>query len=319
MLKKLHLDAVSSEVSAVKKLLVEASKSGDIVGELQWGQKLAALTSEVEILEKEVIQDTEANVALLFGGKPVLGSKGIAAEFAGQALEKFQNLVSKTFAVAEIGDLGQRGKVPFKEQSDLMITGLARGSFGFVLSEISDQASLESSELAVIVERVSSVIKDTAAADESLFEELVSELNPRTLIALREFFLTLDSNQATVRIVERNRDFILDNTAIHRGRLRTEATSIEEDTIEVAGLLVGFLPDHRKFEIKDQAEEIIYGSVSKTAVEQFQNASSTVIGKRCLAKLNVRTIEPLNRPPRKVNRLLEFLRLGLSNNDITKQ
>lgn len=307
MPKKLTIDSLSSEITNVSELLDSAKKSGDIVGELQLEHRLKVLRDELSILNKNTASDNSASVALFFGGKPVLGSKGIAAEFAGLALEQFQNLISKTFATTEVGDLGERGKIPFKAQSELMVTGLARGSFGFVLDEMADQIESEASELTYIIDKATHLLRDTSAQDEAVFENMVDELDPRTLIALKDLFSNLDSNHATMRVVENDLDILLDSSAIHRGKLRTEATSIEEKTIEISGVLVGFLPDHKKFEIKDQSGKIIYGSTTQVAVEQFEKASDTAIGKQCLANVTIKTVSPLNRPAREVVRLIEFL------------
>lgn len=310
MPKKLNIDSLSSEITAVKELLSSAQKSGDIVGEMQLEHRLKELSLKFESLKSDTIADNSASVALFFGGQPVLGSKGIAAEFAGLALEQFQNLIAKVFASNEVGALGERGKVPFKANSELMVTGLARGSFGFVLDEMSDQTQLESSQLSQVIDRASFILRDTAAQDEAVFEALLEELEPRTLIALKEFFSNLDSNKATIRVVEKDLDFVLDGPAIHRAKVRTEATSIEEQTSDIEGILVGFLPEHRKFELQDKAGQLYYGSATKEAVDQFVKATDTVIGKHCLIRVTIKTVAPLNRPPREIVRLLEFLRFG---------
>lgn len=308
MPKKLSIDSLSSEITAVSELLNSAKSSNDIVGELQLDHRLNILTEQLNKLKEHTLNDNSASVALFFGGKPVLGSKGVAAEFAGLALEKFQNLISKTFATCEVGELGERGRIPFKAQSELMVTGLARGSFGFVLDEMSDQTEIEASELSHVIDKATHLIRDTAAQDNTVFESMVEELEPRTLIALRDFFANLDTSEATLRVVEKDIDIILDSLAIHRGKIRTEATSIEEETTEIEGTLVGFLPEHRKFEIRANDGRLIYGSATKEAVEQFEKASESVIGKTCLAKVTIKIVSPLNRPSREVVRLVEFLR-----------
>lgn len=310
MPKKLNIDSLSSEIATVKELLVSANRSNDIVGEMQLEHRLKKLTKRVDELKENSLNDNSASVALFFGGHPVIGSKGIAAEFAGIALEQFQNLVGKVFATNELGELGQRGKVPFKSHSELMVTGLTRGSFGFVLDEMSGQVQLEASQLTHIVDKVAHLLRDTAAQDEAVFEALLEDLDPRSLIALKEFFSNLDSNKATIRVVEQDLDFTLDGSAIHRARVRTEATSIEEETSEIEGILVGFLPEHRKFELRDSLGKIIYGSATKDAVEQFGKTTETVIGKKCLMRVTIKTVAPLNRPSREVVRLMEFLDFG---------
>ena len=309
MPKKLARDGLNSEISTVKALLQSAIDYGDIVGELQLKHRINELESELKDLNKSSQIDNTASVALFFGGKPVLGSKGIAAEFAGVALEQFQNLISKAFATNEVKELGTRGKVPFKENSNLMVTGLARGSFGFVLDEMSNQTQLESSELVHIIDNAALLLRDTAAQDEAIFEALLDDLDPRMLLALKEFFANLDNSKATLRVVEKELDMTLDGAAIHRAKTRTEATSIEEKTNQIEGILIGFLPEHRKFELKDNTGNIIYGSASREAVEQFQKFEQNPLGRSCLINASVKTVVPLNRSPKEVVRLVEFLTL----------
>lgn len=310
MPKKLSIDSLSSEIATLNELLTSARQSDDFVGEMQLEHRIDELSNKLKALKAKTLEDNSASVALFFGGQPVLGSKGIAAEFAGTALEQFQNLIAKVFANNEVGDLGERGKVPFKAHSKLMVTGLARGSFGFVLDEMSEQMQLESSQLSHVIDKAALLLRDSAAQDDAVFESILEELEPRTLIALRDLFLNLDSSKATIRVVENNLDFALDGPSIHRARIRTEATSIEEKTTEVEGMLVGFLPEHRKFELADNSGKLLYGSATKEAVEQFTKATDIVIGNKSLIRVSVKTIAPLNRPPREVFRLLEFLRFG---------
>ena len=153
MPKKLNIDSLSSEITTLNELLTSARQSGDFVGEMQLEHRISELSGKLESLKENTVSDNSASVALFFGGQPVLGSRGIAAEFAGTALEQFQNLIAKIFANNEVGDLGERGKVPFKANSELMVTGLARGSFGFVLDEMSDQVQLESSQLSHVIDK----------------------------------------------------------------------------------------------------------------------------------------------------------------------
>ena len=310
MPKKLNIDSLSSEITTLNELLLSARESGDVVGEMQLEHRISELSSKLNSLKEETLSDNSASVALFFGGQPVLGSKGIAAEFAGTALEQFQDLIAKVFANNEVGDLGERGLVPFKINSELMVTGLARGSFGFVLDEMSDQVQLESSQLSHVIDKAAILLRDSAAQDDAVFESILEELEPRTLMALRDLFKNLDSSKATLRIVEKELDFTLDGPSIHRAKIRTEATSIEESTTEIEGTLVGFLPEHRKFELADKTGNLYYGSASKEAVEQFTKAADNVIGNKCLIKVSIKTVAPLNRAPREVVRLIEFLRFG---------
>jgi hypothetical protein len=310
MPRKLLLDSLRAELNSVSELLLQAKNADDPVGELQYSHRQEILKKEIEEIEKTVT--TSASVALFFGGSPVYGSRGIAAEFAGGALEKFQDLVTRTFAKAELGPLGRRGPIPKKGNSQLMVTELARGSFGFVLDEMSDQSELQETALKLMVDEVARIVEDTGSPNEPDFEAILEYLEPRTLIALKDFFVILDEGDATIRIVDSERDFVLDKHAVHRGRLRTEATTIEEKESFASGQIMGFLPEHRKFELRSADGETIYGSVDMDAAEKYQEMVTSgidVVGRHWQVKLTVRTVKPLNRPPREVYRLVEFMKV----------
>jgi hypothetical protein len=93
----------------------------------------------------------------------------------------------------------------------------------------------------------------------------------------------------------------------------TEATQIEEKDLEKSGILIGFLPEHRRFELQLASGELIYGSATKESTEQYRAAmieGSHTIGVKCIAKFNERIVKPLNRPQKLVYRLLEFVEIG---------
>jgi hypothetical protein len=308
MPRRLKLEGLQADLAAVDSLLKQAIETGDPVGEYQFSARKEALQTSIE----EIIytEEKRASVALFFGGDPVLGSRGISAEFAGNILEKFQDLVSKNFAKLELGTLGERGPIPLQQATKLMVTEVAKGSFGFVLDELSDQMEIENTALKYVVEDVATILERTASPNELDFEEVAESLDSRMLIALRDLFITLDSAKATIRVVEDVADFTLDEQSIHRARQRTEATSIDENDIEIEGALEGFLPDHRKFELRVDEANIVYGSVTKKAAEQysdFRASGETPIGEKWKVRIRKRIVSPLNRPPREINRLLEFL------------
>lgn len=311
MPRKLTIDSLKAEAAGLRELLREAEAYGDTVGELQYKERLEDIAHELQGLA--ATESHQASIALFFSGKPVFGSRGIAAEFAGKLLESYQDIVSKTFARAEIGSLGERGRVPMKQSTDLMVTGLTHGSFGFVLEELSDQAELHDTALKEIVASVSDLLQHVSAESEVEFDTAAEDLDPRTLVALRDFFKGLDTSEAAVRFIEDDREFFLDEGAVHRGRMRTEATEIDEKPEVIEGILMGFLPDHRKFELREASGTTIYGTVSKEAAEQFVKAvqyQEAVIGEPCEAEFIIREIRPLNRPARLTYRLIGFHKIG---------
>ena len=307
MPRRLRLHGLQAELASLNQLLESARELDDPVGEFQLEKRKNKLTAEIQSLADA--REEKASVALFFGGKPVLGSRGISANFAGRMLENFQELVTRTFASAELRALGERGPVPMQQATDLMVTNLAKGSFGFVLDELSDQEEIDVTALKLMVEDVVTTLERVASSNDADFEEVVEELDPRMLISLKNFFVALDSAEGTLRLVDDAADVSLDSQAIHRARVRTEATSIDENDITVEGVLIGFLPEHRKFEMSVDGE-MLYGSVSKEAAEQYAQLvarGETPERRRWSVRIKQRIVTPLNRPARQVNRLLEFL------------
>ena len=132
MLKRLERDATKADLAAVELLLSARTPEEDPIGHMQFSRRLDDLTRRLQEIEEA--PSTAVEVGLFFGGRPVVGSYGILAEFGAKALAEFQTLVSSAFAAQE-GALGSRGPVPQRDRTQLLLTDVARGSFGFILNQ----------------------------------------------------------------------------------------------------------------------------------------------------------------------------------------
>ncbi len=149
--------------------------------------------------------------------------------------------------------------------------------------------------------KVLMLLESSGSVDEEVFEHVAEDLDPRSLSALRDFFIDLDTSEATVRIVNDTKDMTMDAAAVHRARIRMEATQIDEEGGEISGTLLGFLPEHRRFELRpiDNPDDTIYGSASKEATEQFTetiHSGTPAIGEHCMVKVLMRTVRPGTAP-----------------------
>lgn len=104
MLKKLELQALRADMSAIERLLQGRTSEDDPLGYLQLSKRRQVLSAKLAEIEGAV--QHKAAVALFFAGGPVVGSRGIDAAFAGKTVGLFQDLVSKQFAMEEVGELG---------------------------------------------------------------------------------------------------------------------------------------------------------------------------------------------------------------------
>lgn len=294
MIKKLDLATLKADLSSVEQMLAARTEENDPIGFYQLSNRKSELISEIEKLN--ATSEMSASVALFFGGAPVLGSKGIDADFAGKAIEAFQNIITKRFATVESGALGQRGPIPLRTNAGLMLTDVARGSFGLILEEINSNGSLTETALCNVVDEVTQTIVNFASVDNDTYETALATVDSRYLISLRDFFRLLDDKNATVRLVEGGRDAELDSKAIQLARQRTDFTSIEDKTTdEVVGDLF-ILPAHRRFELKVNSSETLYGSISSEfPKEDFERLQQdNMLGKSWRVRLRIRETLRLN-------------------------
>lgn len=308
---KLRLDELSAEHVTVQSLLAQSREVGDFLGAKQFEQKLEQLDQQIA----ELADNTEvfASAALFFGGPKVIGARGIDAEFAGDALHNFQELVTKRFARQEVGRLGARGPIAGKDDSRLMVTGVTRGSFGFVLEEVGAQHEAIRTQLSEVVEDVVDIIKDVAGPEEEPFLDAVGQMDGRLLGTTRSFFESLASGMATLRIVQGDREVLLSSEAIQRAKKRTEDLEISEDaTIELEGVLF-VLPTKRQFEFTlIESGETVGGKITADASRAVgdQLASGGLmnpLGKRWRGEFNMREVQRPGKPAKRYYTLIRLL------------
>lgn len=300
MLKKLELESLQADIANIDRLLSSRTQAEDPIGFFQLTNRLAELKTQLEAIRART--DKLASVALFFGGAPVFGSRGISAEFAGRAINVFQDLVSKSFAATEGGTLGERGPIPLRGNAQMMLTDVARGSFGLILEETDANDSLAETALHEIVDGVTQAILDISAPDDAVYEAALVKVDSRSLMSFRDFFKLLDDQSATLRLVEGDKDTELDSTAVHRARLRTDFINVEDTVSDSMVGRLTFLPMHRRFELKvTGSEEPIYGTISsefsRERLEELERTPN-VLGKVWKTKIRIRETLRLNQPPK---------------------
>ncbi|WP_295994277.1 hypothetical protein [Rugamonas sp.] len=315
MLRKLEHDALAADLAAVEAILASNPEDDDPVGHFQFSLKKDDIREKLRRLESRI--DKHAELGVFFGGGPVQGSRGINADFAGKALDELQALIAKRYS-DQHGVLNQKGRLPLANHSKMLVTNIVRGSVGFVLEESGETAPLVDTPLHTIVDEVADILSCVGAADEGLFDEAAAALDQRILGSLRDFFLLLDEQQATMRVVNGKRDFLLDRAMVSLARSRVQAIQIEEVGEEMEGTLF-VLPTGRRFEFEVMQSDVritFGGSVSPLAAAQIagqQDIEGTTIDARHISnkpmrlEIQTRTIQEINRSPRKVYRLLRLI------------
>jgi hypothetical protein len=298
MLAKLERDFLEADIAAVTKLLSVHSEDEDPIEHFQYAQRLEMLQTKIRELNARALQEP-AGVALFFGGNPVFGSHGIEVSFAGAAVSKFQDLVSKRFVSLEQGPLSPRGPVPFRDETKLIVTDVVRGSFGFLLETASPGNAELQTSLKSVVGDVTQTVSRMAAPDEELFEEAATDVDERLLSALKDFFKVLDDAGASVRLVEGQRDLELDQVAVQRARRRVEGLSITDGEQTISGEIVGWAQYGCRFELRrPDGQGVIMGRVRREAMDKMVDEGHNPLNRHYEARLQVREVKQRNRAPR---------------------
>lgn len=263
MVTKIHRDALRSDIASVQGLL-ERARGRDPLGEISLGARLRELEAQLRALEQAV--PVTANVALVFDGAPVRGSSAIDADFAGQALQDYQELITRQVAAVAGGGLGARGPIPaaIRQQSRLNITALVHGSFGFMLEENDEgQPPLFESPTRAAVHTVTDLLRGVAAADDGWFEGHLQELDFRLFASLKNFISTLHKGGSTLKLSEEERDLRLTPAEVARAYERVSQVEVDEVEETVEGELLGIVPIARRFEFRTADGDVISGRVAE--------------------------------------------------------
>ncbi|MVO15083.1 hypothetical protein [Parasedimentitalea huanghaiensis] len=288
------ITSLERQKAELEALVSEANADGDVVGRLNFETRHRVVSKELEALRSK--DDQVAEVALLFDGAPVDGTRTIDATFAAQALSYFQSIVTTLFASSLKGELAQRGKIKGSELAALNIRGVATGSFGFILEEKdARQSSAVKTTVRESLEEATLLFEELTQIEEDDFLIDIDEINPRVFNALGRFFSHLEKSEASLKANLPDRQMVFDRAGIERAYRRISETNVKIDTVEWVGTLVGLSPIKRTFDFKrDGADEIVSGKfshqVSQDYLERIESQDGITLGERFRASIEIGTI-----------------------------
>lgn len=267
MLRKLERSGLQADLASIDALLAKLNEDDDPIGFAQFGLRRAGTEQALNALGQ--VAEGTGRVALLFGGRPVWGSRGIEADFAARAIDRFQRAVAAQ-AEGAAGPVGARGRLQQEATPRLLVTDVGRGSFGFVLEEAADGEQLVETPTRQALDDIARLARAAAAPDEDGYNAAVDAIEPRALQGMAEFFRQLHESGAQLRLVEGDEDFELDAEAVERARARTEQTQIETEIVEEDGTLVGVVPQRKSFEWRRPDGETIVGTAQADLARAYE-------------------------------------------------
>jgi hypothetical protein len=165
------------------------------------------------------------------------------------------------------------GRIPNREEYQLLITNTALGSFGFELEEYQANNVLPQEEQSLVsaaLEQTQAFLTATLSGNDEDLADSASEIAPRALDKIRGFLQTVADNEAVCAMQYKNQSVkFTDVGQIKRCLERLSGENLQENEEFLSGAFQGILPKSRTFEFKleGQNDEIIKGTISKT----FQN------------------------------------------------
>lgn len=251
--------------------ILESISASDKLNRLNFEEELASLNHQLSRLKDE---DSRANRALshqadeheytslIFYGDPVIAQRGIDASFAADVLVNFQRVVSSLVAARQ-GITKNKGPVPLRGSTNLHITNIVRGSFGFVIEPIARQSDLFENETAHALGLATRLISKLSEPGSDEQDNLISETNERTLQNVQRFFQTMKKSNAQMRMETKDGDYDIYESQVITILENVSRLEVEETIVNKRGTLEGLLPEGHRFELKVDGETVS-GSVSKS-------------------------------------------------------
>jgi len=250
---------LQSEISSLDRILAKIP-ADRVIDRRSLQSRKEVLLAELEALP--AYQTTSA--VLTFIGKPVVGKRGIFAEFAAEAVNKFAEAVA-AFAASSVAPLGARGAIPNRGDYQLLITGTALGSFGFELEEIEPRKPISVEDLSIVgqaIVQVRQFLEATRGSDDDLADAAI-ETSSRAVSAVREFLQTVANHEAICILEYQDRAFRFDDVGqVRRSVQRLSQDNLHEQEQWIEGSFQGVLPKRRTFEFRvAETGDVISGKV----------------------------------------------------------
>ena len=229
---------------------------------------------------KHRLQDVETELAaygehssslgyacLTFSGRSVEGNRGMSADFFSEGVGEFAKTVHYIGASQRQTPLPATGAVPYSEDYRMLVTGVARDSFGIRVEGASNQMPLPGEPTLVeqAIEELKSVLEASVGDDEQL-ADAIGEMDPRALGQVRAFLKTVADNAAVCALEFWAHEFRFRDTAqVRRSENRLSDDNIRQDDSTIYGKFLGFFP-HRpraQFQIEGVGSDFLSPEIGR--------------------------------------------------------
>ncbi|MBF0240397.1 MAG: hypothetical protein HQM12_22055 [SAR324 cluster bacterium] len=277
----------AAEITQLESLLAEIPVE-DVIERLGLESRLKSARDAIEGINE---QNLNFKAKLTFRGKPVLGSHGIAADFASKATGIFADAVSAVAAGLAASLRDTRGPIPDKQKNQLLITGTTIGSFGFEFELPQPKEGMllpESSNAENSLQKIQELFQLSAEGSDDQMAELVDEIHPRAVKKVADFMNYIVQQEAWCGFEFKNRFFKfkgLEQLRNSASRLREE--NIQESAEEFTGKFIGILPESRAFEFQCMDQKMVLKGKIGPEISDANILNQNYLQKSVKVKLHV--------------------------------
>lgn len=228
-------------------------------------ERLDNLKKQLEELPKDL---KEPKITLLFTGNAVFGSLGIKSSFVSKTINPVQELIKIQTAITKFGkEFGKRGKIKKGEISEMYLTSLPTGSFGYELSLLNNVDLFDEQYVSDSIQDFIELIEFTIR-DEERFIKIMDNYPIRTLSHLKNLLKEINSENSILKIESGSlyKEFSRDEIRI--GYDRVSSTISNTETIKLNGIFKGAFIESGRFELIDNEGNTVHGYVSDDLTEE---------------------------------------------------
>jgi hypothetical protein len=232
--------------------------------------RICQVESELQSLEGRGTREP-ARAIVRFRGDPVVGTHGIFAKFGAMAMGQFTETV-KALAAKIVGAIVRAtGPIPGCGNNELLITGTAPGSFGFIIEEnlenIECVAQDDGSVLQKAMHKAVRILRSSTDSDQVFVDE-IDDIDDRIIDDFHDFLKTLSDNKAYCSLEVDGEHFTFKNEEqVSRSMNRFIKSNIIENEEEFEGKFSGSLLHARSFEFELSQEHVIRGTIDNDNID----------------------------------------------------
>ena len=227
-----------SERTVLNRMLAETPESA-VLSRMSLDDRLQEV--EAELKNYDGYSPHLIDATLTFQGNPVVGSRGIHADFGSKAIDAFSKAITLVGA-SRHGSLGLRGPISHTEDYRLIITGTALGSFGFQVEAASQEPVPEGKTTAIeaAITQVKGILRASVGTDEELTDS-ISEIDDRALRGVHDFVKMVADHRAVCSLAFRGEAFrFRDVDQVRHSQNRLSRDYIKQEDVTITGVVSGF-------------------------------------------------------------------------------